>query len=111
LRFIERNCVQCGLCEQTCPEHAITLVPRLSLAKEARTGTVLNQSEPAKCIRCGRPFATQQMVAGMLTRLKTHSMFADPGALDRLRMCGDCRVKDMVQSASEVSILNMPKKS
>ena len=32
LRFIERNCVQCGLCETTCPEDAITLAPRLLLA-------------------------------------------------------------------------------
>ena len=29
LRFIEKNCVQCGLCEKTCPEDAIALVPRL----------------------------------------------------------------------------------
>jgi ferredoxin len=111
LRFIERNCVQCGLCEKTCPEHAITLLPRLRLTKEARSGIVLNQAQPAKCIRCGKPFATQQMIAGMVERLKTHSMFADPGALDRIRMCGDCRVRDMLQSESQVSILNMRKKS
>ncbi|MGH8599075.1 MAG: 4Fe-4S binding protein, partial [Burkholderiales bacterium] len=111
LRFIERNCVQCGLCEKTCPEDAITLTPRLRLAKDAKTGTVLNQAEAAKCIRCGKSFATQQMVAGMLARLKTHSMFTDPGALNRLRMCGDCRVIDMVQSAPQASILNMSKKS
>jgi ferredoxin len=111
LRFIERNCVQCGLCEKTCPENAITLTPRLRLAKEAQTGTVLNQAQPAKCIRCGKPFATQQMITGMVERLKTHSMFADAGALDRIRMCGDCRVVDMVQSAPQASILNMQNKS
>ena len=33
---------------------------------------------------------------GMLARLSQHSMFARPGALDRLRMCADCRVKAMV---------------
>ena len=32
LRFIEKNCVQCGLCASTCPEGAITLQPRLWLA-------------------------------------------------------------------------------
>ena len=32
LRFIESKCVQCGLCATTCPEHSITLMPRLSLA-------------------------------------------------------------------------------
>ena len=32
----------------------------------------------------------------MLAKLAGHSMFAAPGALDRLRMCADCRVKAMV---------------
>src|SRR6267142_1518007 len=36
LKFIERNCVQCGLCEKTCPENAITLAPRLLLAPQAK---------------------------------------------------------------------------
>lgn len=36
LRFIEAKCVQCGICAATCPEHAITLAPRLSLRPEAR---------------------------------------------------------------------------
>ena len=31
LRFIEKNCVQCGLCAATWPEHAITRAPRLLL--------------------------------------------------------------------------------
>ena len=31
-----RNCVQCGICATTCPEHAITLVPRLDLTPEAQ---------------------------------------------------------------------------
>ena len=29
LRFTESLCVQCGLCESTCPEKVITLEPRL----------------------------------------------------------------------------------
>ena len=32
LRFVEKNCVQCGLCANTCPEDAITLAPRMSFA-------------------------------------------------------------------------------
>jgi hypothetical protein len=30
----------------------------------------------------------------MVARLATHSMFATPEALARLRMCADCRVID-----------------
>ena len=29
LEFVEKNCLQCGLCEASCPESAITLEPRL----------------------------------------------------------------------------------
>jgi hypothetical protein len=31
-------------------------------------------------------------------------MFAGPGALDRLRMCADCRVVDLIKSEDSVDI-------
>jgi ferredoxin len=104
LKFIERNCVQCGLCEKTCPEDAITLSPRLRLAKEAKAELVLNEAEIFACIKCGKPFATRQMIDNMLGRLGAHSMFSEPGALERLKMCADCRVIDLMHSAEHGSI-------
>src|SRR5882672_64550 len=104
LKFIERNCVQCGLCEKTCPEDAITLAPRLLLAAQAKQEVTLNEAEPFNCVRCGKPFGTQQMVANMLGKLSAHSMFAGDGALKRLQMCADCRVVDMMENKSEISI-------
>ncbi len=104
LKFIERNCVQCGLCEKTCPEDAISLQPRLLLAKAATAEVVLNQAEAFACIKCGKPFATKQMVDNMLGKLGAHSMFAEPGALDRLKMCADCRVINLLQGAKHGSI-------
>jgi ferredoxin len=104
LKFIERNCVQCGLCEKTCPEDAITLLPRLSLSKTAKAEVVLNEAEVFACVKCGKPFATKQMVDNMLAKLGTHSMFAETGALDRLKMCADCRAIDLLQSAKHGSI-------
>lgn len=97
LRFIESQCVQCGLCEATCPEDAITLMPRLSLAAEARQPRVLNEASIFKCIRCGKPLGTDKMIGNMLAKLAGHSMFSAPGSLDRLKMCADCRVLDMMQ--------------
>jgi ferredoxin len=94
LRFIEKNCVQCGLCADTCPENAITLVPRLSLLDTRKQAVVLNETQPFHCIRCDKPFGTLKMVEGMLARLAGHPAFA--GHLDRMRMCGDCRVADMM---------------
>jgi ferredoxin len=104
LKLIERNCVQCGLCVNTCPESALSLTPRLLLADEAKQEVVLNQAEPFSCVRCGKPFGTKQMIDSMLARLTGHSMFAAGGALRRLSMCADCRVIDMMESKDEVSI-------
>jgi ferredoxin len=105
LRFIERNCVQCGLCEQTCPENAITLVPQLNLAPSAKEKVVLNESRPFHCIKCGKAFGTEHMINGMLTRLASHSMFT--GNTQRLKMCADCRVVDMMENKTEISILDV----
>ncbi len=97
LRFIETKCVQCGLCASTCPEDAITLEPRLLLTAAAREPRVLNEAAIFSCIQCGKPLGTEKMVGNMLARLAGHSMFAAPGALDRLKMCADCRVIDMMK--------------
>ena len=97
LRFIESKCVQCGLCAETCPEDAITLKPRLLLTAEARQPRVLNEAAIFACIRCGKPLGTEKLIGNMLRKLAGHSMFAAPGALERLKMCADCRVLDMLQ--------------
>ena len=97
LRFIETKCVQCGICAATCPEHAITLTPRLSLTPDARQPRVLNEAAIFQCIRCSKPLGTEKMIGNMLARLVDHSMFAEAGALERLKMCADCRVIDMMQ--------------
>ncbi len=36
LRFVESKCLQCGACEQTCPESAINLTPRFTFDAEQR---------------------------------------------------------------------------
>jgi heterodisulfide reductase subunit A-like polyferredoxin len=104
LRFIESKCVQCGLCSETCPEHAVALVPRLDLTPAARAPRVLNEAAIFKCVRCGKPLGTEKMVGAMLARLAGHSMFAAPGALDRLKMCADCRVVDLINHENSVDI-------
>jgi hypothetical protein len=44
------------------------------------------------------------MVANMLAKLAGHSMFAAPGALDRLKMCADCRVVDLMKNERGMDI-------
>jgi ferredoxin len=102
LRFVEKNCVQCGLCATTCPEDAIRLVPRMNFTETRKQTVVLNETQPFHCIRCQKAFGTVRMIESMLARLSSHPAFA--GNLDRMRMCGDCRVIDMMTPKDEVSI-------
>lgn len=105
LRFIEKNCVQCGLCETTCPENAITLAPRLLLAERAKQAVVLNEAQPYHCIRCRKPFGTLQMIENMVSKLSSHGAFA--GNIDRIKMCSDCRVIDMMDNRQEATIVDL----
>ena len=106
LRFVESNCVQCGLCAKTCPEQAIALQPRLSLAPERKQPRVLNEAQPYGCIRCGKPFGTLKGIEAMIGKLAGHAMFQG-AALDRLKMCGDCRVVDIYSSPTEARITDL----
>ena len=72
LSFIEKQCVQCGICVQTCPEKALTLNPRLQTVEQRKQKITLNETQAF------------------------HGAFAG-AAMDRLKMCGDCRVVDMVK--------------
>ena len=47
------------------------------------------------------------MIDNMLGRLTAHSMFAEAGALERLKMCADCRVVDML-AGKQASIIAPP---
>lgn len=96
LLFTEQNCVQCGLCETACPEKVINLIPQINFDKAARQQKyTLKEEAPFECIRCGSPFATQSMVHRMLDMVGAHSAFS--ANIERLKMCGDCRVKDMFE--------------
>ena len=106
LRFIEQNCVQCGLCATTCPEDAIALQPRLLLTPERSQLRVLNEAKPWACVRCSKPFGTVKAIEAMLGKLSGHAMFQGE-ALERLKMCSDCRVIDLYSSQSETKVTDL----
>jgi ferredoxin len=98
--FIENSCLQCGACVQTCPEDAIVLNPRMLFDHENRNrARALNSDTPFACITCGKPFAPTSVIHKMQEKLKDHHMFSNQRALDRLKMCDDCRVADIVRDA------------
>lgn len=99
LNFIEDLCVQCGMCETACPEDAIELNPRYVFDRnQARQKRLLHEEPVFHCISCHKPFATQKMIDTMIDKLADHPMFQGQ-ALDRLKMCEDCRVKAMFKNS------------
>ncbi|MEF1309077.1 4Fe-4S dicluster domain-containing protein [Vibrio mytili] len=102
LKFVEQDCVQCGLCDKACPENVLTLVPRMNWDKEARQKpVVIHEEKAAECLRCHKPFAPQSMIDMLQNKLRGHSHFTDEAAINRIAMCEDCRVVDMFESMAE----------
>ncbi len=99
LNFVEDLCVQCGMCDNACPENAISLSAQYLFDREqARRPRLLNEEPIFECISCSKPFATKKMIDTMMEKLKDHAMFQGP-ALERLKMCEDCRVKAMFKDS------------
>ena len=99
LRFTESLCVQCGLCESTCPEKVITLEPRLDFKAWNAPLRVLKEEDPFHCITCGKPFGTKSSIDRVLAKLgEKHWMFQGANArrIDVIKMCADCRVEAVV---------------
>ena len=102
LRFTESLCVQCGLCESTCPEKVITIEPRLDFRAWDTPLRVLKEEAPFNCIACGKPFGTRSSIDRVLAKLgEKHWMFQGANAkrLDVIKMCADCRVEAVVNES------------
>ena len=107
LLFNHERCVNCGLCEEGCPETAITMQDglELSLLPENREGAPegvpedfgaawsrVYEGEMQECVRCGKPFAS----AGTIETVRGEVGDAVEGiAPDSphsvFEYCGDCR--------------------
>jgi ferredoxin len=94
LRFVEDACVQCGLCQATCPEHVITLKPQIDFDAARAPARILKEEEPFCCIRCGKPFGVKSTIDRVVAKLEgKHWMYTgSSGRLDAIKMCNDCRV-------------------
>ena len=91
--FIETACVQCGLCQTTCPEKVITLEPRFNTAASAMQAVILHEEEPANCISCGKPFGTRSTIERIKSKLGgQHHMFRSEEQIRLIEMCDDCRI-------------------
>jgi ferredoxin len=93
LRFVEDACVQCGLCQATCPEKVITLRPQIDFRAARAPARVLKEEEPFCCIRCGKPFGVRSAIDRVRAKLEgKHWMYSGSSKLlDVIKMCEDCR--------------------
>jgi len=100
LKFVEDACVQCGLCQSTCPEKVITLVPQIDFTAAVARARTIKEEEPALCIRCQKPFGVKSTIEKIAAKLEgRHWMY--PGQdkrSDAIRMCADCRVITMSET-------------
>jgi ferredoxin len=107
LQFNHERCVNCGLCEEGCPETAITMETGLdrSLLPENRDGeawATVHESELLECVRCGKPFTSvasaekvEDEVGGLVEGLapdSEHSVF---------EYCSDCRSRLMFERGDD----------
>jgi hypothetical protein len=92
--------VQCGLCQATCPEKVISLVPRLDFAAARAAPRVLKQEEPFHCIRCGKAFGVKSTIERIVAKLEgKHWMFQNaPQRLEMVKMCDTCRVAAVTEA-------------
>ncbi|WP_439923056.1 4Fe-4S binding protein [Nitrobacter sp. JJSN] len=97
LRFTEDACVQCGLCQATCPEKVIKLVPQIDFRAATAPARTLKEEEPALCIRCHKPFGVKSTIDRVAAKLEgRHWMYPNADKrVDAIRMCADCRVITM----------------
>jgi len=103
LRFVEDACVQCGLCQATCPEDVMTLVPRINFDTSKVASRILKEEEPFCCIRCGKPFGVKSSIERVMATLKDkHWMYkGSPSKLDIIKMCDNCRVGFVAEQGFE----------
>jgi ferredoxin len=94
LKFIEDACVQCGLCQSTCPEKVISLKPQIDFRAARAPAAIVKEEEPALCIRCGTPFGVKSTIDRIAAKLEGRHWMYPSGdkRIEALRMCADCRV-------------------
>jgi ferredoxin len=97
VRMRATACIQCGRCRTVCPEQAIVLWPEMALEPAAHQHRhLLCDQAPFACLSCGRDFAPAGLIAAVIQRLEGHWAAGGEKEIRRLKMCPDCRVRDLL---------------
>jgi ferredoxin len=84
-------CIQCGICENVCPENAIELSPGLQLSNMFFIEKELCRDEPVTCPGCGKIFGSKKTFERVREKLIDAGLFEKKGKF--LHYCEECRVK------------------
>ncbi|MDZ7810736.1 MAG: hypothetical protein U5L11_12335 [Arhodomonas sp.] len=57
---------------------------------------MLHEERPFHCVSCGKAFATEGVIDRITSQLAEHWMFGDERSMRRLKMCEECRVRDLL---------------
>jgi Fe-S-cluster-containing hydrogenase component 2 len=97
LVFNHERCVNCGLCEEGCPETAITMRDGLDLSRlpENRDGAAwetVYEGEMLECVRCGKPFTSAESAAKIEDEVGDQVAGIAPDSDHSIfEYCADCR--------------------
>jgi len=107
LEFDHERCVNCGLCEEGCPETAITMRDGLdlSLLPENQDGDpwlTVYEGEMIECVRCGKPFTS----AGSAAKVEEEvgdlvSGIAPDADHSVFEYCSDCRARLLFEGSEK----------
>lgn len=98
LQFNHERCVNCGLCEEGCPETAITMEDGLdlSLLPERHADDpwqTVYEGEMLECARCGKPFTSKASAEKIEGEVGDLVSGLAPEGESVFTYCGDCRTK------------------
>ena len=94
LRWQGILCVGCGACVQVCPEKALQMVPGANLDSTYFKPQVLAETEPMRCLQCGKMFGTRKSYERVMAILKAKETVDT----EHFAFCETCRVVKLFES-------------
>jgi ferredoxin len=94
LNHVGALCVGCGLCVSICPENALSISSRVTLAPPFFSEKTLARAEPMACKSCGKVFGTRKSFDKVMAILR------EKEAVDtsHFEYCETCRVVKLFES-------------
>ncbi|MCS7203705.1 MAG: 4Fe-4S dicluster domain-containing protein [Thermodesulfovibrio sp.] len=88
VKFSAGRCIYCGRCAQLCPEKAVKITHEFELATDNKNDLeILIKIKMAKCIICGKPFISLNMLNKQIEKLREKN----EEEIKKLKVCLECK--------------------